>query len=407
MMNHPNHIELTVCPEKEENFHHSDTPGHLWLHALHQQKRCSMHHMKEVNALLEYGDLIIAHLQADTMTNKEKALPSLTRHNLKKLSNWDTWDKAYDKQLDQHYEAGVFGKPVLRTSLPAAEQQRVLQMHWTNVVKADGRRKSCCCLDGSKQAAPWLRIETQTYSACIETPCMCLFLALAACQGMVINFGDTTNAFQQSPPPSKRCYVMIDEAYQSWHTKRFGSCPDAQQYVIPLLRNLQGHPEAGKCFKDLVNDILQSKMGFKSTTHERNLYHGTVSGKKVLICRQVDDFAVACTDFAVTRLVISHINKHITTNDMGMGIATSDGLFSRYNGLDVHQTDKYIKVSCTNYIDRMLQTHGWQVPGQHELDHTMVSPISPSACQLLQLKPGPMEGTKEYVALATKIGFSY
>ena len=168
----------------------------------------------------------------------------------------------------------MFGTPVLRSSLPPEEQSRVLRLHWTNVVKTDGTRKSRCCVDGSKRAAPWLHIDTQTYSSCIETPCMRLFLALAAQQNMVVNFGDTTNAFQQSPPPTKRCYVMIDDAYQSWYNKHRGKCPDPKLYVIPLLRNLQGHPEAGVCFETLVNDILCNKMGFRHTTHERNLYKG-------------------------------------------------------------------------------------------------------------------------------------
>ena len=95
--------------------------------------------MREVNQLLEYGGLLVAKLHAETMTDEEKKLTSLTRHNLKKLSNWTEWDAAYDKQLDQHNEAGVFGTPVLRSSLPKEEQSQVLRIHWTNVVKTDGR----------------------------------------------------------------------------------------------------------------------------------------------------------------------------------------------------------------------------------------------------------------------------
>jgi len=228
--------------------------------------------MQEVNALLAHGELIIHQLHSKTMTEEEKRLPGLSQHHLKKLPNWDVWDQAYNKQLNQHNEAGVFRKPILCSELPPDKRSWVLRMHWTNVVKTDGRQEFKYCLDGSKQATPWLGANTQTYSLCIETPCMQLFLALAVRHGMLINFGDTTNTFQQSPPPSKWCYVMIEEEYQSWHIKCFGHCPDPHLYVIPLLRNLQEHPKAGKCFKSLVNDILQSKMGFKVTTHEHNLY---------------------------------------------------------------------------------------------------------------------------------------
>ena len=155
--------------------------------------------------MLKYGKLIIDQLQTDAMTPEERLLSSLTRKNLKTLPNWHKWDAAYDKQLDQHFEAGVFGKPVLRSSLPPEEQSRVLRLHWTNVVKPDGQRKSRCCINGSKRAAPWLQLGTQTYSSCIETPCMRLFVALAAREGMIINFGI-------QPMPSNNHHRQLNNA---------------------------------------------------------------------------------------------------------------------------------------------------------------------------------------------------
>ena len=92
--------------------------------------------------MLKYGEMIIERLQTDAMMEEEQALPSLTQKNLKTLSNWHEWDAAYNKQLDQHYKAGVFGKLVLRSSLPLEEQSRVLRLYWANVVKTDGQRKS-------------------------------------------------------------------------------------------------------------------------------------------------------------------------------------------------------------------------------------------------------------------------
>ena len=41
------------------------------------------------------------------------------------------------------------------------------------------------------------------------------------------------------------------------------------------------------------------------TTQERNLYHGIVDGKTVLVCRQVDDFAIACASPNITDRVIT------------------------------------------------------------------------------------------------------
>ena len=113
---------------------------------------------------------------------------------------------------------------------------------------------------------------------------MKLFFALAAREGMTVTFADTTNAFQQSPPPLKPCYVAVDEAYRDWYLKRHGETLDTNLHVLPLERALQGHPEAGASFERLINNYLIKELGFKSTTHERNLYRGTIEGIDILLC---------------------------------------------------------------------------------------------------------------------------
>ena len=146
-------------------------------------------------------------------------------------------------------------------------------------MKVDGTRKARACLDGSKRSAPWLRNFAQTYASCIEMPCMRLFLSLSATLGYIITVADTSNAFQQSPSPSVACFMSIDDAYRSWYKKRFGKDIDPDKYVVPLLKALQGHPEAGALWSTKINDLLLNKFGFRTTTHERNLYRGTVDGR--------------------------------------------------------------------------------------------------------------------------------
>jgi hypothetical protein len=79
-------------------------------------------------------------------------------------------------------------------------------------------------------------------------------------------------------------------------------------------------------------------MNFKSTTHERNLYHGTIDGTLVLVCRQIDDYAIASVSPDIADRLIAFINSHATTANHGIGSSTPFGITSRYNGLDVHQT---------------------------------------------------------------------
>jgi hypothetical protein len=62
----------------------------------------------------------------------------------------------------------------------------------------------------------------------------------------IITTMDTTNAFQQSPPPMVQCYLQINDAYCSWYRKCFGTNIDPNTHVVPVLeRALHGHPEAG------------------------------------------------------------------------------------------------------------------------------------------------------------------
>ena len=78
----------------------------------------------------------------------------------------------------------------------------------------------------------------------------------------------------------------------------------------------------------------------------------------MLVCRQVDDFAIACTSTGIADKVIVTINRHATTENQGIGIRTEAGMHSRYNGVDVHQTRDYIHLSCETDTCRILQTHG-------------------------------------------------
>jgi len=194
----------------------------------------------------------------------------------------------------------------------------MLHIYWTNSVKSDGTHKAHACIDGSKCAAPWLRQFAQTYASCIEQPCMCLFFALAVLHALIVIVADTSIAFQQSPPPMEQCYLQIDDAYQSWYKKRYNADIDPAAYVVPLHKVLQGHPEAGALWERMIVGILEG-LGFHSTTHERNLYHGQIDGELVLVCQQVDDFAIASKDPKTADLLISRINAQVTTQNKGLG----------------------------------------------------------------------------------------
>lgn len=423
----PTTVEVVLAPERQADFDDRPSPVHMRLsdlrriHALLHvddtstlpaNMRAAVDELYDDLTPIELAEVIsqveysIGRLHTDAMTAEERALPSFTRNRLKKLANWDQWDNAHDAQLDSHFDSGTLGKALKRPRPLDGTPPNVLRPHWANQVKTDGVRKARMCLNGSKRAAPWLHGVAQTYASCIEQPCMRLFFALAAIHGCTVTIADTKNAFQQSPPPTEQCYVAVDDAIQSWYSKRFGVQLDPKTDVVPLNKACQGHPEAGKLWEAMIGGVL-SDLGFKNTTHERNLYRGLINGKMVLVCRQVDDFAVASESTAAASELVSLINARVTTVDKGIGDITINGAFSQYNGVDIHQTRDYIKMSCESYITRVLQTHGWTTPERHQSDRHDSVPLSPSLVTSLSKLQGPAEGTPEYAAIAATAGFSY
>ena len=171
-----------------------------------------------------------------------------------------------------------------------------------------------------------------------------------------------------------------------------------------LCRALQGHPEAGVLWEHLITETLIDKIGFCKAVHERNIYSGTVNGKEVLVCCQIDDFAVGAESPNTAELFITKVRKCIQAECAAMGIETEGGLYQRCNGIDIFQTRDYVKLSCESYIDRMLQTHGWDAPASKEHDSSAPVPIQPTVANRLMTLEGPPEKTPEAKEIVSKKG---
>ena len=405
-------LPVVLAPERRASFDDRPSSIHLRLHDLRHlaalRSTTGEGSTADFNRALSSNfasissdqiEFIVSRLQSSIMTDEERALPKLTRRRLKLLSNWLLWDAACDKQLDAHYTAGAFLDPIPRPVHVPGTRLNILRTHWTFAIKDDGTRKARATMDGSKRAAPWLRVAVKTYASCVGQFSMKLFFAIAAVSNKIILIADTTNAYQQSPPPTKPCFLEIDEAYRSWYNKKFKKDIDPQEFIIPLGRALQGHPEAGALWEKMIVEILETVFSFKSTTHERNIYHGEVRGETVYVCRQVDDFAIASDTMAVAEYIVSEIDKRVST--------TSKGIGTKYNGVDILQTRDYIKLYCESYINKVLLSHGWSVPSPNESNRHDMVPLSPDAVSRLQSLVGPSEGSDEHSELEKKMKFSY
>jgi hypothetical protein len=227
---------------------------------------------------------------------------------------------------------------------------------------------------------------------------MRLFYALSAAMGFVVMGADCTNAYANSPSPTQSTYVRIDDAYADWYRSCHGKEVD-RSFVLPVLKALQGHPEAGALWEKHINKILDD-LDIVYTTHERSIYRGTIDGKIVLLCRQVDDIAVACSDPTVAQGLIDSIGKVVDLK--------SQGILSSFNGIDIDQRREYVKISCQSYLTRMLKTHGWAKASPTEKsDSKPIEPLAASTAEELSTSVGPAEDSAEHRALEKEMGFGY
>jgi len=282
----------------------------------------------------------------------------------------------------------------------------VMRPHWQCSIKRDGTRRSRNCCDGSPQSAPLPHGIASTCSSCVEQPAQRLFFALAARENCRVYGDDAQDACALSPPPETPTFVSIDDAYADWCEHRFKKKLDRSP-VLPVLHALQGHPKSGKLWEKHIAAILRSpKFGFKSTTHDKSVCSATFEGTKMLLLRQVDDFAVACPTEDIAKRLCAQIGKALQSPSEDAPPFKHLGLIKDFNGLDVAQCSDAIKLSCEKCIDRVLTTHGWSKPPP-PVPSKPSAPLPVDAVTSICAHPGPPENTAEHAAPAAKHGFAY
>ena len=299
----------------------------------------------------------------------------------------------------------MYGKPIKRPTDPNAI---ILRPHWQYNIKRDGTRRSRLCCNGSKRAAPILHALAQTYSSCVEHPIQRLFLAIAASLNLKIYGGDAKDAYGHSPGPEIPTYMAIDDAYAEWYEEKYGERLD-RNMVLPVLKALQGHPESGRLWEKHITAILMD-LGFRNTTHDKTIYRNDYtksdgSVETIYLLRQVDDFALACKEESTAKEIYDKIGKKLQTEKETEPPFAYLGLVKDFNGIDVHQTNEYIEISCANYIDRVMISHGWDKERPKETGN--LSPMPKDALEKLYKQQGPKEGTPEHAKLEKEQGFGY
>ena len=119
----------------------------------------------------------------------------------------------------------------------------------------------------------------------------------------------------------------------------------------------QGHPEAPRLWEKHIHGILVNDLKFTPTTHEKCLYSRRPPespDELQMILRQVDDFSVSAHEQTTCQAIIKQIRRHLTVplNDLG--------IIRKFNGVNIQQTRWFVKISCEDYIMKILLHHQWQ-----------------------------------------------
>jgi hypothetical protein len=108
--------------------------------------------------------------------------------------------------------------------------------------------------------------------------------------------------------------------------------------ALPVLHALQGHPESGRLWEVHITSILQSEQfGFQSTTYDKSIYSTTYQDERILLLRQVDDFALACSREEIAKDLYAQIGKRLQLPSETMPPFKYLGLLTDFNGMDIHQ----------------------------------------------------------------------
>jgi len=238
------------------------------------------------------------------------------------------------------------------------------------------------------------------------TPHVLIWFGLCAVDNLTIYSGDAKDAFVHSPSPLMPTFMKLDDAFRNWYLEQTGVLLD-KDLVLPVLRALQGHPETARLWEEHISATLND-IGFKNTRHEKNIYTGQFCGKKVLLARQLNDFALGCHQESTAKSVYSNIGAMRALHNEAEAPSEYLGLIDSFDGYDVLQTRDYIKLSAESYIRRLLKAHGWDNPSPQESSNKPKPPLHKSdVANLFNLAAGPVENAPKHKALEAEQSFGY
>ena len=170
------------------------------------------------------------------------------------------------------------------------------------------------------------------------------------------------------------------------------------QHVLPVKHALQGHLESTRLWSQHIHSIFIKEFGFSSCPHEPCLYTGNYKNNKILFLQQVDDFAISSKNTSTINNFLEELDKHLKSPLKRLDKLTN------FNGIELDQTQNYIKVYCSRYMNKILEGHGW-LHNSHSSTRTPMT-SDPETIQQLAHSSGLIDVQKA-ASLQKEMGFKY
>ena len=124
--------------------------------------------------------------------------------------------------------------------------------------------------------------------------------------------------------------MCIATQFHEWGAAK-GRPPIPQGRVIPILKNLQGHPKAPRKWSHHIDTLLQ-KYHYELTVHALCLYRATINGEDGPFLSQVDVFALTTNDESAYTKIYNDLDAELPVP------IKRQGLLTHYHGIDIIQT---------------------------------------------------------------------
>jgi len=328
-----------------------------------------------------------------TTSDADQVAETFTKKQLLKRADWKDWEMGQFKQLDQYWNQGMFSNPV-----PLPKNSNALRMLWRFNLKACGTKKSRMVCNGSPGQKGTVTLG-HTYANALDAASERLFWAIVANEGLIAIGANVSNAFAEAPAPKAPLFLYIDDTFRDWWVNHLGKEPiPAECNAVRVHNAIQGHPESPRLWEKHIDKILKD-LGLKPTVHEPCLYSGQIQGQRVLFLRQVDDFAVAASERVYAEQLIDAINNKMRIQVKHLGI------IDRFNGMDIHQTRHYVKLTCTKYLQKVVKNHRDLLTNPTNI---LPVPLHADSNYIKQLEQAPVPNTTDKkLRLKQTMGFNY